>query len=530
MTSNKLVGFVIVFIVNYLIKSAKCSDPYHGTLENELNSNGRSFIKERITPEQEMKTEYWFEKAQNCLKKRVNQKQNNGKAKNIIFFLGDGMSIATLTAARILKGQRNGLSGEEAVLTMEKFPHTGLSKTYCTNAQTADSACSATAYLTGVKTNLRLIGVNAKVDYLNCLASKDLDNHVESIALWAQQAGKSTGIVTTTTITHASPSGNYAHVPSRHFESDFDIIKAGVLNPKDCLDIATQLIENEPGKHFDVMMGGGQTKFIPFTQNDTFGSKGERRDGKDLIQKWKTENPEGVFVSNLEELNNLDYNNTKKVFGLFHSSHLDYNARKKVLNPSQPRLKDMTASAIKMLQRNPKGYYVFIEGGRIDHGHHQNSAGYALDETIEFDEAIQTALEMTNDEDTLIVVTADHSHTMSMAGYPGRGNPILGLNEYDLDMDGVPYSVLNYAVGPKQYIEVKDNTWKRIDLTEETHDFIVKPSYIKKLSGHHAGEDVAIFARGPQSHLFSGTMEQNVIPHLMAYAACIGKGAKLCEE
>ncbi|XP_065365982.1 alkaline phosphatase [Calliphora vicina] len=530
MSSNKLLGIVIVLVINHLIKSTKCLDPYHGVLETELNSQGRSVTKERQTPSKEMNTEYWFDQGQNSLKNRVNVKQNNGKAKNVIFFLGDGMSIATLTAARILKGQRQGLSGEESVLTMEEFPYTGLSKTYCTNAQTADSACSATAYLTGVKTNLRLIGVNAKVDYLNCSASIDPKNHVESIALWAQQAGKSTGIVTTTTITHASPSGNYAHVASRHFESDYDIIKSGIPYTEDCLDIATQLIENEPGKNFNVMMGGGLTKFIPATQNDTFGSVGERQDGKDLIQQWKVANPQGVFVSNLEDLNNLDYNKTEKILGLFHSAHLDYNSRKKVLNPSQPRLKDMTASTIKMLQKNPEGFYVFIEGGRIDHGHHQTRAGYALDETLEFDEAIKTAVEMTNEEDTLIVVTADHSHTMSMAGYPGRGNPILGLNEYDLDLDGVPYSVLNYAVGPKQYIEVKDNTWKRKDLRAEHHDFIVKPSYIKKASGHHAGEDVAIFARGPQSHLFTGTMEQNVIPHLMAYAACIGKGAKLCEE
>lgn len=493
MSSNNFIWIVIILIINIGICLVKSLDPYHEVLETELTPKGRSVLKKRITPLKEMNTEYWFEQAQNSLKKRLQQKQYKGKAKNIIFFLGDGMSIATITAARILKGQRQGLSGEGSELTMETFPYTGLSKvqsisefeirkinnslniifkiqTYCTNAQTADSACSATAYLTGVKTNLRLIGVNAKVDYLNCSASIDPNNHVESIALWAQQAGKSTGIVTTTTITHASPSGNYAHVASRHFESDYDIIRSGIPYAEDCLDIATQLIENEPGKNFQVLMGGGHTKFVPSTQNDTFGTPGERKDGKDLIQQWKTENPEGVFLTTLDELNNLDYEKTKKVFGLFHSAHLDYNARKKVLNPSQPRLKEMTKSAIKMLEKNSEGYFLFIEGGRIDHGHHQTKAGYALDETLEFDDAIKTALEMTNEEDTLIVVTADHAHTMSIAGYPGRGNPILGLNEYDLDMDGVPFSVLNYAVGPKQYIEVKENSWKRKDLRDEHHD------------------------------------------------------------
>lgn len=324
--------------------------------------------------------------------------------------------------------------------------------------------------MTGVKTNLRLIGVNAKVNYLNCKAALDPNNHVESIASWAQKAGKSTGIVTTTTITHASPSGNYAHVASRHFESDKDVLKSGVLFPEECQDIATQLIKNEPGKNFDVIMGGGFSKFLPSNQNDTFGSKGERLDGKDLVNLWKLDNPQGAFVSTLQELQSLDYAQTKKVFGLFHSSHLDYNAGKKLRNPSQPRLKDMTESAIKLLQKNPEGYFVFIEGGRIDHGHHETRAGYALDETLEFDEAIKTAVEMTSDEDTLIVVTSDHSHSMNVVGYPGRGNPILGLNEYDADSDGVPFSVINYAVGPKQYIEVQNNTWKRKDLTKVHHD------------------------------------------------------------
>lgn len=324
--------------------------------------------------------------------------------------------------------------------------------------------------MTGVKTNLRLIGVNAKADYLNCSAALNPQNQVESIALWAQQAGKSTGIVTTTTITHASPAGNYAHVASRHFESDYDVIKSGLPYPADCIDIASQLIEKEPGKGFDILMGGGLSKFIPCTQNDTFGVLGERQDGKNLVEKWKAENPMGTFVSTLDELNNVDYLKTNKILGLFHSSHLDYKARKKVLNPRQPRLKDMTASAIKMLQKNSEGYFLFVEGGRIDHGHHQTRAGYALDETLEFDEALKTAVEMTEVEEALIVVTADHSHTMTMAGYPGRGNPILGLNEYDLDLDGVPYSVINYAVGPQQYIEVNGNNCRRKDLRAAPHN------------------------------------------------------------
>lgn len=128
MSSNNFIWIVIILIINIGICLVKSLDPYHEVLETELTPKGRSVLKKRITPLKEMNTEYWFEQAQNSLKKRLQQKQNKGKAKNIIFFLGDGMSIATITAARILKGQRQGLSGEGSELTMETFPYTGLSK------------------------------------------------------------------------------------------------------------------------------------------------------------------------------------------------------------------------------------------------------------------------------------------------------------------------------------------------------------------------------------------------------------------
>lgn len=128
MSSNNFIWIVIILIINIGICLVKSLDPYHEVLETELTPKGRSVLKKRITPLKEMNTEYWFEQAQNSLKKRLQEKQNKGKAKNIIFFLGDGMSIATITAARILKGQRQGLSGEGSELTMETFPYTGLSK------------------------------------------------------------------------------------------------------------------------------------------------------------------------------------------------------------------------------------------------------------------------------------------------------------------------------------------------------------------------------------------------------------------
>ncbi|TOF85906.1 alkaline phosphatase, partial [Vibrio parahaemolyticus] len=172
---------------------------------------------------------------------------NNNVAKNVILFLGDGMSIPTLTAARIYKGQLKKEGGEEGTLFFETFPHVGLSKTYNVNKQVADSASTATAYLTGVKTNYKTIGVDGTAIYKNC-SSINESNKVSSILQWAQKAGKRTGVVTSTRVTHATPAGTYAHVADRDWECD------GAISAEDeelcpaVKDIATQLVEEEPGK------------------------------------------------------------------------------------------------------------------------------------------------------------------------------------------------------------------------------------------------------------------------------------------
>jgi len=117
----------------------------------------------------------------------------------------------------------------------------------------------------------------------------------------------------------------------------------------------------------------------------------------------------------------------------------------------------MAAAAIEKLERksqeNGNGYFVFIEGGRIDHGHHETRVGYALDEMVEFDAAVETVIQMTDPRDTLVVVTADHSHTLSMSGYAKRGTPILGMDAQQRDVNGVPYSTLNYAIGKWQSLD-----------------------------------------------------------------------------
>lgn len=125
-------------------------------------------------------------------------------------------------------------------------------QTYCTDKQVSDSAATATAYMCGVKGNFQTIGVSAKVEVADCESAKIEANQVSSIVQWAQEAGKATGVVTTTRVTHASPSGSYAHVPFRGMESDDDVLYHK-LDPKSCnFDIARQLVYNKPGRDIKV--------------------------------------------------------------------------------------------------------------------------------------------------------------------------------------------------------------------------------------------------------------------------------------
>lgn len=211
----------------------------------------------------------------------------------------------------------------------------------------------------GVKGNFQTIGVNGRVNYNDCAASNDPKNQVNSLIHWAQEAKKRTGIITTTTITHATPAATYAHVSNRDFESDTNVtaIKA---SPDECMDIARQLIENEPGKNMNVIFGGGRSNFLPNTMYDNDANIGARSDGRNLINHWIDGKKNGQFVADKEALLKLDLENTDHVLGLFASSHMDYNLDAD--RSKQPSLAEMTETAIKLLQRGDNGFVLFVEG------------------------------------------------------------------------------------------------------------------------------------------------------------------------
>lgn len=342
-----------------------------------------------------------------------------------------------------------------------------------------DSACTSTAYLGGVKGNFGTIGVTAAVPLGECAPSKNKSTHVDSIARWSQLRNKRTGFVTTARVTHASPTGNslkyfekremkhnlatpgvYGSTADRNWECDADVAKDGV-SVKDCPDIAQQLIYGETGRYLNVIMGGGRQKMLPNNVKDEEGKMGQRLDGKNLINEWKAgkRSKNAKYVWNRNDLINLP-RNTDYVLGLFESSHMSYHLE---ADPTtEPTLAEMVDSAIRVLNKGDEGFFLFVEGAEIDIAHHETLAKKALDETVEFSKAVQRAADMTSPEDTLIVVTSDHAHTMSLVGYPSRGSDILG--KADDALDRLPYSTLSYANGPGYRAETNG---KRYDLRKD---------------------------------------------------------------
>ncbi|XP_068145255.1 membrane-bound alkaline phosphatase [Drosophila tropicalis] len=471
----------------------------------------------------EGKAAYWQEQAQDTIlaKLAAADAAHTKKAKNVILFLGDGMSVHTVVATR------NHLGDSAKQVYFEQFPTTGFAKTYCVDRQVADSACTSTAYLGGVKGNYGTIGVNANVPRYSCDEAFKSENQVDSIAKWAQDAGKSAGIVTTTHVTHASPAGAFAHTSDRYWENDAEVAAAN-CNPEETIDIARQLVDWPTGKGLKVILGGGKRNFLNTTVNDEVGHHGHRTDGRNLIQDWladkKQQNASASYVWSRKGLSLVDLDNTDYLLGLFATSHLPYDGDR-VRGHSEladPSLAELTEAAIKVLQRNENGFFLFVEGARIDMAHHSNYARRSLEDTAAFAEAVAKAREMTSDEDTLIVVTADHAHVLTVNGYPERNKDITGLTG-NTGEDGRPYTILSYANGPGFYQSFSKAEGRNVLTTKTTENVNFRYSASIPLSTEtHGGDDAPVYATGPYSQFFSGTYEQTNIPALMARAANIG--------
>ena len=468
-------------------------------------------------------------------------------AKNVILFIGDGMGITSVSAARIYAGQKAGGLGEDHQLSFERFPAVALSKTYNTNQQTADSAGTMTAMITGVKTLAGVLSVDGSVRRGDCASGQGAA--VPSLLEEAEAAGLATGVVSTARITHATPGATYAHVVERDWEGGVPEEAAA----QGCTDIAAQFLSFSHGDGIDVMLGGGRAMFLPNTVTDPEypGKTDARRDGRNLIEAWRAANPDGAYLWHGDDLT-AAAEASGPVLGLFEPSHMQFEADRAQDPGKEPSLAEMTAFAMDRLSRKGAGYVLVVEAGRIDHAHHAGNAYRAMEDTVALDEAVATAVAKSNERETLILVTADHSHTLTFAGYPTRGNPILGLTVSNdgqgfaestpaKDALGLPYTTLAYTNGPgypgksdqqgagpktaPHYPRTVEPALGRPDLTEvDVH----APNYLQEAmvpagAETHGGEDVAVYGWGAGSLRLGGVLEQNVIYYVMKAAL----GAKL---
>lgn len=423
-----------------------------------------------------------------------------GDAKNVILFIGDGMGPTVLTATRLFK------VGEEGNLEMMKLPRSARIKTFSNDAQTTDSAPSMAAYTTGVKMNNEVIAmssdtkavapgkdVNGNKTVNNC--SSDNGKPVPTILELAKAAGKSVGAVTTTELTHATPAATYAHIC--HRDAAYDIAAQAVPGGAG--------FNQALGDGVDVLMGGGANHWTPYSASN----KGGRNDNRDLTAEMKAQGYS--YVTTQSELAKVT---SGKVIGLFSSkSHLDYELDRvaKGAANTQPSLSEMTAKAIDLLSKNSQGYFLMVEGGRIDHALHGTNAKRSLTDAVALDEAVKTALGKVDLSNTLIVVTADHDHTMTINGYSAKGNPVLDLvkngdGSTQNDVDGKPFTTLVFGNGPNR-------PDVRPVLTSDqvmANDYLQETG-VKLTSETHGGGDVMLFADGAGSNRFKGTLDNTKV-------------------
>jgi alkaline phosphatase len=423
------------------------------------------------------------------------------KAKNVIFFLGDGMGPVTVTAARIYG------HGEDGRLTMETLTRTARIKTFSLDAQTTDSAPSMAAYMTGVKMKNDVISMSSDTNaydangkpYRNNADSTCVSGNgqpVQTLLELSKAAGKAVGAVSTTRISHATPAATYAHVCNR-----------GAYNT-----ITEQVTPGAPRYNtalkdgVDVLLGGGLRHFLPKSNPASM-----RNDNLDPLSMFKAAGY--TYVATGTELRNVNPASVGKLLGLFTASDMSYELDRVKKKLDQPSLAEMTEKAIGVLKKNPNGYFLMVEGGRIDHALHRTNAKRALEDTLAFDAAIKKALELVDLKDTLIVVTADHDHAMGFNGYPKRGNPILGkvTNYQDgklaLAADGKPYTTLVFGNGsaPRR---PEDADLTNVDT--EGDDYLQQVGV--RFAGSpgsetHGGGDVMLFSAGAGSDSFKGAFE-----------------------
>ncbi len=460
------------------------------------------------------------------------------KAKNVIFFLGDGMSVAHRTGARIMsKGMTEGKANGR--LNMDDLDRMAFIGTSSTNAIATDSANTMSAYMTGHKTAVNALGV-----YVDRTKSTLDDPKVETIGEAVRRlTKKSVGIVTTAEVEDATPAAVVAHTRAR----------------ADKPEIVGMLFDVKP----DVLLGGGSAYFLPKT---TPGSK--RKDDKDYIQLFKDAGYS--LATDKTELAAATGTNTGKILGLFHPANMDVTLDREFLKkgtvakfPNQPGLVEMTKVALAQLSKNQDGFFLMVEGASIDKMSHPMDWERALFETIEFDQAIGVGIEfLKTHPDTLIVVTGDHTHGVSLIGtidddkpgtemrekvgvYAAAGFP----NYEDKNGDGYPDRVdvsRRLAMFSSNYPDYYETFRPKMDgpfepvVQNEKKEYVANEAYknvpgavfrqgnIPKSSDSavHAVDDVVLQATGPGAEGFKGYLEESDVYRVLVDAMALAPATK----
>ena len=389
----------------------------------------------------------WFTAGAAAIEARMAVQPNTAKAKNVILFTADGNGVGTNYAIRLFTGQKAGGLGDDYVQPFETFPNVALVKTYSSNGQTPDSAPTAAAMNSGIKTKNGMINIMDSVAVGDCAAGASAGTR--TFAEIVNDMGKSVGVISTARITHATPAAVYARTVNRDWE-DNSVLPEGCEQQ----DIAAQLIDQMKAGVIDIALGGGRQHFLPEGTRDVEDKEGKRTDDRNLIEEAQALGAQVVFGQDDFTALSTAANNAP-ILGLFEASHMKYEADR----TGEPSLAEMTEAAIKALQGNENGFYLNVEAGRVDHANHDGNLARTLTDGQAFADAIARAMELTDEADTLIIVTADHEHAITFNGYCGRGSDILGLcmeeNEQgvehtgkpNLAADGKPYTVAGFLNG-----------------------------------------------------------------------------------
>lgn len=320
------------------------------------------------------------------------------KAKNVIVLMADGTGSAHTTITRWYKG---------APLALDEMYISGV-RTWGAETLITDSAPAATAFATGHKTSDKFIGVLPGNVTMPGVAKPAADLYAKPVATVLEGAklmGKATGLVVTSNIQHASPAGYSAHWPDRNNYHEIG--------------------EQQVYLNIDVVFGGGEKYLVPKEQG------GVRTDGENLLDVLKQRNYQ--LVKTRGEMMKIT---SGKAWGLFAPDDMAYEFDRKILHPEQPSLAEMTKKAIELLSQNKKGFFLFVEGSKIDWASHANDPIGVISDMLAFDEAVKVALDFAKkDGNTIVLAFADH----------GNGGMSLGNKSTDKTYSTLPVSAL---IGP----------------------------------------------------------------------------------